>query len=143
MAHDSGPEESIIAEINLTPLVDVSLVLVIIFMVVAPLFSTMLKSLPLPAARQAALTEANTINVSLFSDGTVAVGPREVRAERLRPELVKLIAAGRPPWVVVRAGADVPYGRVMDVLDRVESSGIKRIGFATRRGGRRDRGPDR
>ena len=127
---DDALDAEIISEINLTPLVDVSLVLVIIFMVVAPLFSNILKPLLLPAAANAGLTESNAIKVSIFPDGMLAVGPTVVPESDVADAVKKEIASGRPPWVLVRAGTDVPHGRVMDVVRSVQRAGAQRIGFA-------------
>lgn len=126
---DAG-EDDIISEINLTPLVDVSLVLVIIFMVVAPFFSQILKPLTLPNAASATLSEQNTIKVSIFPDGTLAVGPSLIQPEQLDPALRREIAAGKNPWVIVRAGADVASGRVMDTVKEIKKYGIERVAFA-------------
>jgi biopolymer transport protein ExbD len=126
------PDDEMIAEINLTPLVDVSLVLVIIFMIVAPLFSNILKPLMLPVAEKTTMSESNSINVSVFSDGVLAVGPNVVQQAQLLDAVKKEIALGRPPWILIRAGADVSHGRVMEILEVVKQSGAKRIGFATR-----------
>ncbi|MFA6003235.1 MAG: biopolymer transporter ExbD [Elusimicrobiota bacterium] len=126
---DSG-EDDIISEINLTPLVDVSLVLVIIFMVVAPFFSQILKPLTLPNSASATLTEQNTIKVSIFPDGTLAVGPALVQPEQMNAALQKEIASGKQPWVVVRAGTEVASGRVMDTVKEIKKYGIERVAFA-------------
>ena len=132
MRVDDIRDNVIIAEINLTPLVDVSLVLVIILMVSAPLFAHLFKPLLLPTADHAILSEANAITVSVFPEGTLAVGPVMVTESRLAKEVARQIASGRRPWALVRAGASVPHGRVMDIL-RIIKSGIQRIGFAARR----------
>ena len=127
---DNPLDEEIISEINLTPLVDVSLVLVIIFMIVAPLFSNILKPLILPAATNVGLNEMNAIKVSLFPDGTVAVGPTIARPEHLAETVQKEISGGRLPWVLIRAGTHVSHGRVMDAVKAVKIGGAQRIGFA-------------
>lgn len=129
-ALDSALDEEMITEINLTPLVDVSLVLVIIFMVVAPLFTNILKPLLLPAAANAGLTESNSIKISIFLDGMLAVGPTIVPASGVTGAIQKEIASGRPPWVLVRAATEVPHGRVMDVIQSVKRGGALRVGFA-------------
>jgi biopolymer transport protein ExbD len=124
-------DDDIIAEINLTPLVDVSLVLVIIFMVVAPMFSKILKPLILPSASRASITESTAINISLFPDGTLAVGSNIVEMGRLAEAVQKEMDSGHPPWALVRAGTSVPHGRVMDVVRKAKQSGVQRIAFAT------------
>ncbi|MBI4375189.1 MAG: biopolymer transporter ExbD [Elusimicrobia bacterium] len=130
MALVETDRDEMITEINLTPLVDVCLVLVIIFMIVAPLFSRVLKPLILPGSTQAKLTEKNSIKVSVFPDGKIAVGPDFVAQSELAAALKKQIEAGAPPWALVRAGADVPHGRVMDVIRTVKEAGVSRLAFA-------------
>lgn len=125
-------EEDIISEINLTPLVDVSLVLVIIFMVVAPFVTHILKPLQLPHCVNASLSEQNSIKVSVFPDGTLAVGPNLVKREQLESALQQEIASGKNPWVMLRAGMMVSHGRVMDIVGAIKKAGIKRIGFAAK-----------
>jgi biopolymer transport protein ExbD len=133
MLADEKFDDTVIAEINLTPLVDVSLVLVIIFMVSAPLFSHLFKPLVLPVSGHSALTEANSITISVFPEGALAVGPVNVSEQSLAEEVARQIASGRPPWALVRADAGVTHGRVMDILRIVRGSGVQRVGFAVRR----------
>lgn len=130
MAASNLAEDEIICEINVTPLVDVSLVLVIIFMVVAPFFSQTLRPLILPSSAFTALTESNAIKVSVFADGQMAVGSTFVDDAHLDGALRREISAGRPPWVLVRAGTEVSHRQVMAVVKSVKKSGIKRVAFA-------------
>ncbi|MBI4057516.1 MAG: biopolymer transporter ExbD [Elusimicrobia bacterium] len=132
MTPSNFPDDEIISEINLTPLVDVSLVLVIIFMVVAPFFSHILKPLLLPPAGKAALNDQNTIKVSIFPDGTLAVGSSMVSESELGNRIKKEIQEGKQPWVLVRAGEEVVHGRVMEILKVIKTLGVQRIAFATR-----------
>ncbi|HAM37018.1 MAG TPA: protein TolR [Elusimicrobia bacterium] len=123
-------DEDIISEINLTPLVDVSLVLVIIFMVVAPFFSQILKPLLLPASSRATLSEQNCVKVSIFPDGTLAVGAALIAEAKLAEALQLELTLGKRPWALVRAGTDVSSGRVMDIVKELKRAGIERIAFA-------------
>jgi len=123
-------DDEIISEINLTPLVDVSLVLVIIFMVVAPFLTNVLKPLVLPSSSRAALSENDSIRVSVFPDGGLAVGAALIPSVRLAEALRRELAAGRKPWALVRAGREVSSGRVMDVVRDLKRAGMERIAFA-------------
>ncbi|MBI4386755.1 MAG: biopolymer transporter ExbD [Elusimicrobia bacterium] len=131
MAISSQDDEQMIADINLTPLVDVSLVLVIIFMVVAPILNHVFKPLTLPTSARAGLTEQNTIRISIFPDGTLALGSAVIAPNTFQAKLRSEISSGKPPWVLVRAGADVSHGRVMGVMKILKETGIQRIAFAT------------
>lgn len=125
-------DDEIIAEINMTPLVDISLVLVIIFMVIAPFLSHVLKPVDLPSSSKAALSDQNSIKVSIYPDGTLAVGSLMLTEPELADAIDKELAAGKKPWVLVRAGADVPHGRVMDVVKSILKRKIERLAFAAR-----------
>lgn len=115
----------------MTPLVDVSLVLVIIFMVVVPFFSHIIKPLMLPTSSRTAMTDRNSIPVSVFPDGELAVGSSLIGGpDQLAGALQHEISTGKSPWVMVRAGQEVPHGRVMDIVKAVKKAGIERIGFA-------------
>lgn len=132
MAKNDLSEDSIISEINMTPLVDVSLVLVIIFMLIAPFLSQLLKPMILPTARQATLNDQNTVKVSIFTDGTLAVNATVVKEENMGELILKEITKGKSPWALVRADTDVPYEKVMTILQLVKKAGIERVAFATK-----------
>ena len=125
-------DDEIIAEINMTPLVDISLVLVIIFMIISPFLANTLKPITLPYSAKAMLTDQNTIKVSIFPDGTVAVGPSLVTEQELTDAIGRELAAGKKPWILVRAGAEVSHGRVMDVVKIIKKQKIERLAFAAR-----------
>lgn len=124
------PEENIISEINMTPLVDVSLVLVIIFMVIAPFFSHLLKQILLPTAASASLNDQNSIKISIFGDGTLAVDTTVIKEDELGGAILKEIGKVRSPWVIVRADSGVRHGRVMEIVRLAKKSGVERVAFA-------------
>jgi len=124
------PEDSIIAEINMTPLVDVSLVLVIIFMVIAPFFSNLLKQLVLPAAASVSLNDQNSMKISIFTDGTLAVNANVVDESEMGGAILNEIGRTRSPWVIVRADSKVRHGRVMEIVRLAKRSGVERVAFA-------------
>lgn len=135
MALSNASDDDIISEINVTPLVDVALVLVIIFMVVAPFLSQILKPLTLPQANRTAMTEQNTIKVSLFPDKTIAVGAQLVEINELAQKIKDEMNAGKPKWVVLRAGHEIPHGDVMRIMKIIKETGAERVGFAANPGG--------
>jgi biopolymer transport protein TolR len=131
------------AEINVTPLVDVMLVLLIIFMVTAPLLAAGVK-VDLPQARAARpLDPREPIVVAIGKDGGVSVG-----AERVEPadlaEIVKLKLGDDLSRVVhLRGDRDAPYGRIVAALDQLASHGITHIAIVTETGGAPASGSDR
>lgn len=126
------PEDEAICDINVTPLVDVSLVLVILFMVMAPLVSQILKPLLLPQSARASLSQSNCVKVSLFADGTLAVGAALIPEAQLEDRLRREFGSGRTPWVVLRAPENAPHGLVMDLLKRIRQAGAQRVAFGAK-----------
>jgi biopolymer transport protein ExbD len=115
------------AEINITPMVDVMLVLLIIFMVAAPL---MVAGVPLelPNTSAARVSQSKkAMVVSLAGDGSLYVREEQVSADGLVPRLRELRAAEGDTVVYVRADKKSNYGDVMDVLGRVGESGYGRV----------------
>ena len=122
------------AEINVTPLVDVMLVLLIIFMVTAPL---LVAGVPvnLPDSRAGALDQdQKPLQVSLDGEGRVFLDDAEVPLASL-PERLQAVAAGRAgkdsPQVFLRADRGLDYGRVMLVMGELNRAGLNRVALVT------------
>lgn len=119
---------SMLAEINVTPLVDVVLVLLLIFMVTVPMMSRGI-DVSLPVADQPQIAQEDRITVSVRSDGTVFVADQPVNLLLLEDRL-RGLTSGRPESVVyLRADEGLRYGQVIRVVDVVRRAGIDRIGF--------------
>ena len=118
------------ADINVTPMVDVMLVLLIIFMVTAPL---LVAGVPvnLPDARSKALDQdAKPVQLSLDATGKIFLNDLEVTPEALPDELTRIAARGtgeQSPQVFLRADRDLNYGRVMFVMGELSQAGLTRI----------------
>jgi biopolymer transport protein TolR len=119
------------AEINVTPLVDVMLVLLIIFMITAPLLTAGMK-VQLPQAQAARpLNPKEPVVVIVARDGGLAVGAEPVAAADL-VQLVKLKLGDDPGRVVhLRGDKDVPYGQMVAILDQLATNGITHIAIVT------------
>lgn len=119
------------AEINVTPMVDVMLVLLIIFMVAAPLM-TVGVPVDLPKTQASQLNQENDpINISVTQDGRVFLQETEVPAESL-VERLRAIGAARPagtpePRIMVRGDRSLNYGRVLEVMGTIVSGGFTRV----------------
>lgn len=119
--------------INVTPIIDVALVLVIILMITGPMLAVAELGLVLPEARTVSFADEDRINVSLDKDGRLAIGEKIVARDALVPELSAELSrrANENPVVVVRADAGIPYGVVRELLDEATAAGSGRVAFAT------------
>ena len=129
-AGSGGARRRALAEINVTPLVDVMLVLLIIFMVAAPMLQRGIH-LELPATKTATEIREARIEVSIDRDGRIQINDRPIHAELLE-ERMKAIAASAPDETVfLRADRLLPYGEVLLVMDRIRSAGVTRVSLVT------------
>jgi biopolymer transport protein TolR len=121
-----------IGEINVTPLVDVVLVLLLVFMVTAPLMSQGI-DVTLPTANQFNDQPEDRLTVTINAEGRVFLGSRPFALPLLEDQ-IRAIMAGRPTQVVyLRADESVRYGKVIEVVDLLKRCGVERIGFAYER----------
>jgi len=130
-----GRRRAPMAEINVTPLVDVMLVLLIIFMVTAPL---MVAGVPvnLPDSRAHALDQPQEpIEISLTADGKIHVGDQDVSLEALPDRLAALAAKGKEaPQIYLRGDKTLDYGRVMAVMGELNRAGLNKVALVTNGG---------
>jgi biopolymer transport protein ExbD/biopolymer transport protein TolR len=122
-----------ISDINMTPLIDVMLVLLVIFMITAPLMTSSLK-LDLPKADGAAPTEAPpaALQLALKASGELYWDDQPVDAAAFAQRLTRLQAGGgERPEVMLRADQAVPYGRVAALIGQLQQAGLNRIAFIT------------
>ena len=122
---------SAINEINMTPFIDVMLVLLIIFMVAAPMM-TVGVPLDLPQTRAAPLnSEAKPVTLSIRANGKVFLGEGELSDSDIVPRLSAAAKGGLEERVFVRGDKRVDYGRVAQVMSIVTSAGFKRVALVT------------
>lgn len=115
-------------DINVTPLVDVVLVLLLVFMVTAPMMSRGI-DVSLPVANQPKNPEEDRITVSINASGQTFIGDKSVNLVLLE-DRIKAMMDGRTSKVVyLRADESLRYGRVITVVDKLKSAGVDQIGF--------------
>ncbi len=128
------------AEINVTPMVDVMLVLLIIFMVTAPL---LVAGVPvdLPDSKAGALDqERKPVQISLEADGALYVDEQPVPPAELAARLAAIVASSREPGgprIFLRADRALDYGRVMAVMGEINAAGLRKVALVSTQG--RDR----
>ena len=122
------------SDINMTPLIDVMLVLLVIFMIAAPLMTSSLR-LDLPKLDAATPSDApQFLQIALMSDGSLYLGDQPVGADELRQRLAQ--EALRSPGIELQLRADksVPYGQVAELIGWAQEVGLNRIAFVTQAG---------
>lgn len=117
------------SEINVTPLVDVMLVLVVIFIITAPLLASSIR-LDLPKAEGTQAGEApRFVTISLNKDGQSFLNDKPVNQAQLAEQLAASARQNPDTEVQLRADQGVPYGRVVEVMGAAHKAGLNRIGF--------------
>ena len=129
LEHTQGTQP--MSEINVTPMVDVMLVLLVIFILAAPLLATNIK-VDLPKT-EAATSEQVPQFVSLVVDkaGQIYLDDKPLPLEQLRTRLIQTASQNPETEIQLRADEAVPYGRVVEVMGAAQKAGLNRIGFVT------------
>ena len=119
------------SQINVTPLVDVMLVLFVIFMVTAPMMQQGVQ-VNLPKAEAKALTaQEESVVVSIERSGKVFINSAEIPAGDLRTKLSDIFASKSKKEVFLKADTDVPYGDVVKTMAEIKGAGVERLGMVT------------
>jgi biopolymer transport protein TolR len=118
------------AEINVTPMVDVMLVLLIIFMVAAPLLQTGIDvNLPEAKGQQIEQPKKDPVAVTVKANGDVFIGDSQVPLDDLAAKLKAISGNGYDETIFVRGDKGVNYGTVMQVMSRINQGGFKKLSF--------------
>jgi len=126
-----GDDEEMMSDINVTPLVDVMLVLLVVFIVTAPLLTNAVRvNLPKTAVTAPA-EQKRTVTVSVDAQGKVFFDQREVPLEAVELELRQLKAVDPDPTLHLQADQAVPYGQVAKVMAAIERAGVNRLSILT------------
>ena len=121
-----------ISQINVTPFVDVMLVLLIVFMITAPLL-TVGVSVDLPKTKAAQLnSKGDPIVVSIKQNGDLYIQERSIDALNLLPRLKAISEGNKNLRIYVRGDKNVPYGIVLDTIAKIKRSGFKRVALVAK-----------
>ena len=119
------------SEINVTPFVDVMLVLLIVFMVTAPLLTVGIK-VDLPKVKATALTDIkDAIEITVKLDGEVYIGESKVEVENLIPRLNAITEQNTEARIYIRGDRVVAYGRIMEIMSIINSAGYIKVALIT------------
>jgi biopolymer transport protein ExbD len=133
MAMRLGNSEELQSEINVTPLVDVVLVLLVIFMVVTPLLKQEVP-IELPLADNSRTTQDLTqLTLTIAADGDVLLNSQPLLREALVTQLRAIYAERTDKTIFLEADRNLSYGRVVDVMDDCKAAGVTAIGVITKR----------
>ncbi len=127
----AGDRDSLMSEINVTPFVDVMLVLLIIFMVTAPMMVQGVNvSLP-EATTQALPSDQDHLVISIDSDQFIYINELKVDMDFLKEKLSKILENRKDKQVYLRADKEVAYGQVVRVMAEVKNAGVEKLGMLT------------
>jgi biopolymer transport protein TolR len=133
MAISVGNGDELKSDINVTPLVDVMLVLLVIFMVVTPLLKQQVPvELPL-AEHSHEAQQASQVTLVAAADGTLVLNEQPVAAEALDGALRDLYTVRPDKTIFLEADRTLPYSRVVDLMDACRAAGVERIGVVTKK----------
>ncbi|OGB04272.1 MAG: biopolymer transporter ExbD [Burkholderiales bacterium RIFCSPHIGHO2_12_FULL_69_20] len=128
---ERGGSSQPMSDINMTPLIDVMLVLLVIFIITAPLMSSSLR-LDLPKTAGAKPTDAPAfVTVAVNPQGQLFWGDEAVSGEQLKARIRESAQRNPATEVQLRADQQVPYGRIAELIGLVQDGGLVRIGFVT------------
>jgi biopolymer transport protein ExbD len=136
MAFSTGRDSSdVVSEINITPLVDVMLVLMVVFILTAPLLNNVVRiNLP-KTSTTTPNNPSKSLTVSIDGNNKIYIDKREIQPAALEPELKGIVAANPEASVSLQADEGVPYRAVAKVIANIQRSGVTKLSVLTDPGG--------
>lgn len=133
MAMETGVRGGVMARINVTPMADIMIVLLIIFMVMTPLIEQgQVRHLPPAAHSREQKERAETVIVSIAGDGVTYLGQRRLDTDQLLPEVQGLLAGAADRVVYIKADEGLAYSKVQRVLDLCRAAGADEVALISR-----------
>ncbi|MBK9324101.1 MAG: biopolymer transporter ExbD [Bdellovibrionaceae bacterium] len=130
MAIKTDLDNEAIADINVVPLVDIILVVLIIFMVTAPMFIKPTINVNLPKAASGDQTAPSKLNIALTADGRINLNGSFVEEQAVQQRALEEVAKNSDVQAIISADKDVPHGRVVGLLDVVKTAGVKKFAIS-------------
>ena len=129
MAFSSGDDQEALTEINITPFVDVVLVLLVIFMVTAPMMIKSAMDLKLPSAENTDQIEQSTLGLTILKSGNVMLNGPLISPKDLETEIKSSITRDPKTQVIIIADKMATHGMIIELLDRVKGAGATNFAF--------------
>ncbi len=120
-------QEELITEINIIPLVDIILVILIIFLIVAQVLGPSVFKVKLPEASNAEMSKEMPVTIWLDKDGRIALNGYGVSEEELMESIKKLVESNKDLQVILSADEGVYYGDAVRMLDKIRGEGVRKI----------------
>lgn len=130
MAFKSDAGDDLQSDINVVPLVDIILVVLIIFMVTAPMIMKPSINVNLPKAASGDATTPSKLNIAIASDGRVVLDGKDATDADITKAASDEIAKNPDIQAIISADKDVPHGRVVTILDVVKAAGVKKFAIS-------------
>ncbi|MCM1339248.1 MAG: biopolymer transporter ExbD [Muribaculaceae bacterium] len=127
MAFSTNKKQKMFNEINITPLTDIFLVLLIIMMVVAPSFQSMDNSVDIPEVNNGINIEDEKVTISITKEGSMFVNGESIVSSQLTDKLIALKGDSEKPEVVVKADKSVKSSTIMNVMDAAQNAEYKKL----------------
>lgn len=123
-------QDEMMSEINVVPLVDVILVVLIIFMVTAPMIMKPSINVNLPKAASGEATTPSKLNITIGTDGKLNLDGEAVEDAQVQAKALEEVSKNPDIQAIISADKDVPHGRVVSVLDIVKGAGVKKFAIS-------------
>lgn len=130
MAFKSDAGDDVLAEINVVPLVDIILVVLIIFMVTAPMIMKPSINVNLPKAATGEATTPSKLNITISGDGQIQLDGKSADEAAIQAFAANEAQKNPEVQAIITADRDVPHGRVVSVLDIVKAAGVKKFAIS-------------
>ncbi|MBQ8459491.1 biopolymer transporter ExbD [bacterium] len=127
MAFSNKKKQKLFTEINITPLTDIFLVLLIIMMVVAPSFQSMDNAVDVPEVNNGINIEQEKVTVSITKDGAMYINGESIKPSQLTDKLIAAKGDAETPEVVVKADKTIKSSTIMNVMDAAQNAEYKKL----------------